>query len=65
MKTITANETVTVKIPATAVVGAVEITATPTFQISAEQIGAEVMSISFCSDGPAATYDANGITITN
>jgi len=62
---ITANETVTVTIPATAVVGAVEIVATPTFQISAEQISAEVMSIGYDANGPAAVYDANGITITN
>ena len=61
---ITANETVTVTIPATAVVGAVEIVATPTFQISAEQIGAEVMSIGFSATGPTMTYDANGPTIT-
>jgi len=62
---ITANETITLTIPATSLVGAVAITATPTFQISAEQIGAEVMSIGFSSTGPAIIYDANGITITN
>ena len=59
------NETITITIPATAVVGGEAIVATPPFQISAEQIGTEVMSIGFSADGPAGTYDANGIAITN
>ena len=62
---ITANETVTVTIPATAVVGAVEIVATPTFQISAELAAPENLSIVYDATGLAMVYDANGIAITN
>ena len=60
---ITANETVTVTIPATAVEGSVAIVCTPTFQISAEQIGAETISAVYDAAGPAVTYDATGPTV--
>jgi len=60
---ITANEIVTVTIPASALVGTVEIVCTPTFQISAGQAGAEVMSIGFSATGGTAVYDVNGISI--
>ena len=60
---ITANETVTVTIPATAVVGAVEIVATPTFQISAELAAPENLSIVYDATGPAMVYDATGPAI--
>ena len=61
---ITANETVTVTIPATAVVGAVEIVATPTFQISAELVAPENLSIVYDANGPVGVYNVNGKVIT-
>jgi len=60
---ITSNETVTVTIPAEVLTGAVEIVATPTFQISAEQIAAETISAVYNANGPALIYNATGIGV--
>jgi len=60
---ITANETITSTICDTCTVGQVEIVCGNTFQISAEQIGAETIGCVYDATGPAAVYDANGPTV--
>ena len=60
---ITANETITVTIPNDNTEGAVEIVASPTFQVSAEQAAAENAIISGVAGAPTATYGSTGPTI--
>ena len=58
---IAANIDITGTIPGSAIIGTDDpVVCTPTFQISAEQTGAEGVTSVYDATGPAATYDATG-----
>jgi|GEM_PF-4034582 len=60
---ITANETITITVPAQCTSDADAIVCTPTFQISAEQVQVETISAVYDANGPTVVYDANGPTV--
>ncbi len=61
---ITTGETITVTIPATALEGGGEVVATPTFGVSAEQIGSEWPTTSaYNASGPTLLHVTDGVTI--